>query len=212
MLFSLILNVVYLAIFNFIDPEIVLPIYNEKVKYIWYTILYQIPFMSWIGYFSVAYYCGKNMDVFLSFLEKNIKFIWLACVCTAILVMTLAYTGILTPIQSKRVDIIFYTISLTFLFFYIASRMQNIPSFLIEVSKYSFGIYLLHPFFQLLVERAYPNQFSNYNLIIYIFIAFLIGVLAPMICTHLLNKMKFGPYIVGKVGRGKNKKIFKKSA
>ena len=61
--------------------------------------------------------------------------------------MTLAYTGILTPIQSKRVDIIFYTISLTFLFFYIASRMQNIPSFLIEVSKYSFGIYLLHPFF-----------------------------------------------------------------
>ncbi|EEL84396.1 hypothetical protein bcere0029_58940 [Bacillus cereus AH1272] len=168
--------------------------------------------MSWIGYFSVAYYCGKNMDVFLSFLEKNIKFIWLACVCTAILVMTLAYTGILTPIQSKRVDIIFYTISLTFLFFYIASRMQNIPSFLIEVSKYSFGIYLLHPFFQLLVERAYPNQFSNYNLIIYIFIAFLSGVLAPMICTYLLNKVKFGPYIVGKVGRGNSKDNFKKVA
>ena len=132
--------------FNFIDPEIVLPIYNEKVKYIWYTILYQIPFMSWIGYFSVAYYCGKNMDVFLSFWKKYK--IHMASMC---LYCYISYDiGIyrdFNPYTIKRVDIIFYTISLTFLFFYIASRMQNIPSFLIEVSKYSFGIYLLHPFF-----------------------------------------------------------------
>lgn len=67
----------------------------------------------------------------------------------------------------------------------------------------------MHPFSQDILKTIAPKNYTFMNLIINISLFFVIGICVPMIITYLLNKTKYGVYLVGKLGiRSKaNKKI-----
>ncbi|RBP03135.1 acyltransferase family protein [Rossellomorea aquimaris] len=190
--FSILVNFSYLTYFNFIEPSPKFP--------------FHLLFFAWIGYFTLAFYCGGNLDRFKIELNKYKGLVLSSPAFTSLIVLILCYSGSLTYIQSKRIDIIFYTITLAFFFFYIGMKLKEIPNFLVKISQYSFGIYLLHPFFQLIIEKLFTNNYSITNLVSYILVATFIGIFGPIVCTILLNKYEFGSYIIGKIGIGINNK------
>lgn len=208
---SILINVIYLSFFNFVEPTLFFSDITSEIEDLWYVILYRLPFFAWLSYFTVAYYCGRNIKKFLTFIKTYSKFVILAPLITGGIVMLLCVTGILQFMQSKRVDIIFYTLSCTFFLFYFAQKFKKIPLIFIKISKYSFGIYLLHPFFQVLIKEKFLHSFSfSYlNLIFYIVFVFIIGLTGPMLITYLLNKIPIGPYLVGKIGKDKRDQIIK---
>src|SRR5699024_6132607 len=65
-LFSLIINVIYLAVFNFTEP----PSDSEAMLYFWRK-GHWIPFVGWIFYFSLAFYCGLYYKQFLNILKNH---------------------------------------------------------------------------------------------------------------------------------------------
>ncbi|WP_431802297.1 acyltransferase family protein [Halobacillus andaensis] len=185
---SIMINVCYLAYYNFVEPVTKFP--------------FHMLFLAWIGYFAIAFYCGSNFNKFKLQLIKYKKVIFAAPAVTGLIVLIFCYSGFLTFIQSKRVDIVFYTIALALFLFYIGMKLEKVPGFLIKISQYSFGIYLLHPFFQLILKNLFPDHYSLSNLVIYIITATTIGLIGPILSIITLNKFKFGPYIIGKIGIG----------
>lgn len=195
---SLVINVLYLGFFNFQSP----PQYFEGF---YWNFITKIPFLAWISYFVIAFYCGRNLDEFKLILKKYKKFIVTAPFIMGGIVLLMCYSKILTPIHSKRVDILFYTISVAFFLFYIAMKLKRVPNIFMLVSSYSFGIYLLHPFFQEILKKIAPQNYSFINLMLNIILYFTLGVCIPIILTYLLNKTKVGPLLVGKTGIRTNK-------
>lgn len=197
---SFFINVLYLGFFNFIEPASIFGGTNETLEFIWdrFSVL---PFVAWVFYFVVAFYCGRNVNSFRKSLQKHKIIVLAATIVTAVIVLSFCYTGILTTITSKRFDILLYTVSITFFLFYIASKIKKTPKFLMIISQYSFGIYLLHPFFHTMVaQKLSLHEFSISNLAFNIILYLVIGVMLPIVSTFLLNKTVFGPYIIGKVG------------
>ncbi|GAB1793281.1 acyltransferase family protein [Priestia megaterium] len=196
---SILINVLYLGFFNFLTP---MDVFGESNKFIdlFWNQLSVLPFLGWVAYFTIAYYCGQNFEAFKTSLKRYNKLVLISPFITGLGVLIMCYAGWLTPIQSKRVDMIFYTISVAFFLFYIAMKLKRIPKILVKVSQYSFGIYLLHPFFQIISSKVTFNEYSASSLVINIIFYLAIGILAPVICTILLNKTKIGTFIIGKVG------------
>ncbi|WP_394218346.1 acyltransferase family protein [Halobacillus trueperi] len=185
---SIIINLIYLFYYNFIIPAPKFP--------------FHLMFVAWISYFTIAFYCGINYEKFKSIITSKNKIIFLAPLFTGGIVLLMCVTGWLTYIQSKRVDIIFYTIAIAFLLFYIGNKMPKIPTFIVKISQYSYGIYLLHPFFHLILNEFFNSSFSMVNIFVYISIAILMGVIGPALIVKLLNKYRYGAILVGKVGIG----------
>ncbi|MGF9700065.1 acyltransferase family protein [Paenibacillus sp. MABNR03] len=187
----LMVNLIYLGFFNFVPPLHFIP----SAEYIW-TRLYWVPFPGWLFYFSVAYYCGRNHVVFKEFLNRNIKWLIFSPIVTFLVILFLRFGELLPEANSKRVDILFYTISVIFVMFYFTSKIKQIPWIIDLVSRYSFGIYLLH----LMFVQNFSKMFDGLNPLINIPLTFVISISASILLTYLLHKLKIGGYFVGKIG------------
>jgi probable poly-beta-1,6-N-acetyl-D-glucosamine export protein len=189
---AFIINAYYLGYFNFVPPH------GENGYYIWYD-LSRLPFLGWVFYFTLAYYCGINIKKFRSFLKKT-KFIYLPLmIIGAYLVAANYHSGFIKMVWSNRVDVLVYTILIVFSLFYLASKFKKIPSIVLLLSKYSFGIYLLHPLFHKLLYR-YSFELPYINMGLFLLMAFSLGAFGSILITFILNKLKVGQTTVGKVG------------
>lgn len=197
-LVSFIINAAYLGFFNFVKP-----FDFPYATYIWERLSW-LPFLGWIFYFSLAFYAGKYRDTFKKLLYRHSKKLIILPVFALLIVVIMRYLNLPDISSSKRLDMIFYTTSMIFLIVYLSSFFKTPPRILVFISQYSFGIYLLHPFFQLMLPYN-----SALNVWLYIVIAFIIGVAMPVITTYILNKFTFGKYIVGKIGPGFNHEMKK---
>lgn len=185
---SLLINAIYLIIFNFlVSPAPP-----------WYS-LYKLPFLGWLAYFTLAFYCGRNFERFQSSLKRYNKLIVILPFIMGLLLLLINFLGILITITSQRVDVIFYTISVAFFLFYVATHLAKVPNFILMISQYSFGIYLLHPFIQGMVSNVTFSGFSILNLVINIIVYLITGVVLSAVITKLLNYARVGPFLVGKV-------------
>ncbi len=197
MITAFLINFGYLAFFNFLDPY-------EYFYYLPYaelewSVLNKMPFPAWLAYFVTAYYCGRNYEVFLSLLHRFRYQLFVICLCTLSFLLAIQLWGFITEIHSKRIDVILYTLSVAFFLFYIASKMQGMPSFIIFISRYSFGIYLLHPLFNILLKSFLTNYVGKFSIFFVVFISFFFSTISSICVTYLLNKWKFGAYLVGQV-------------
>ncbi|MFJ7661021.1 acyltransferase family protein [Lysinibacillus sp. NPDC097162] len=192
-----IINFAYLALFNFFDPFKYL-YFLPYIEVEW-TVLNKMPFPAWIAYFVVAYYCGKNYEQFISLLHR-FRYV-LPSICLLMLGILLAsqWSGLITEVHSKRIDVIFYTLSVAFLLFFIASKIRNMPKLIIFISRYSFGIYLLHPLFNIMLKSFFTKYIDVLSASTVIVSTFFISTVCSICVTYLLNKWKFGPYLVGQV-------------
>lgn len=189
---SLFINVAYLSFFHFIEP-LNIPFNN----YIWER-FYWIPFFGWIFYFTLGFYCGHYYELFIKLLVKYKVIILSAPLFTSALLLFFYHSNILMVHSSKRVDILLHATFVIFFIYYIAYQMKKIPTIFLTISKYSFGIYLLHFFFILAFDYFY--RFFSINLgILYIFILFFFSTCSSMGTMFYVNKWKFGNCLVGQL-------------
>ncbi|MBU8906025.1 acyltransferase family protein [Desertibacillus haloalkaliphilus] len=189
---SLIINIAYLAFFNFTSAPS-LPF----ADYIWER-YYWVPFPGWIFYFTLAYYIGTNYQWFKAMLLRYKTWVIVAPLLSGALTLYLYHSGLLTTHSSKRIDIILHTFSIIVFVLYIALKLKSIPRFFIVVSDYSFGIYLLHTLFMSALILVIDTTAIDLGLLTFI-ILFAGSTMASMVSVHYLNKLKIGKYIVGKV-------------
>jgi membrane-bound acyltransferase YfiQ involved in biofilm formation len=190
-------NILYLAIFNLIDLES-LPFGNYYII----SFLNKVPAIAWLGYFSLAFYCGRNYEAFIEKLGKHIKWVIALVILSAATMLILNDAGIIDRIYSKRFDVLFYTIGIIFMMVYYSKKLTRVPVVLVKVSQYSFGIFLLTRFFLYGVSQLAPVQYSLTNLLFFIIIAFAVAIFGSIGITKLLNKNRFGPLIAGRIGIG----------
>lgn len=189
---AFVINAAYLGFFNFVPP-----FHFKDAFYYWYDFS-KIPFLAWIFYFTVAYYCGRNLASFRQFVRKYRLLIFAGCIASLIVVHLMQRTGTLPNIASTRVDLLAYTVLVMFSLFYLASFFKKVPRFVMIISNFSFGIYLLHPLFQKVIHLLYP-KLPRINMGIFVLGLFVIGILGPMLVTFILNKLPLGKFVVGKI-------------
>ncbi|MET3504333.1 acyltransferase family protein [Halalkalibacter oceani] len=188
---SLILNVIYLSVFNFTDP-VALPF----ADYIWER-YYWIPFPGWIFYFTLAYYIGSHYETFSAMIKKYKVWVLIAPFVSGA-VLLLSYHNGFTIDSSKRVDILFHTCSVIVFVLYFAMKMKTVPQLFIKISQYSYGIYLLHTMYMALLIILFDYTPLNFG-IFTILVLFLVSTTFSMLTIFVLNKWKYGHYIVGRI-------------
>lgn len=189
------INLFYLGIFNFTQT----PIHHPIGEYLWKDFSW-IPFPGWIFYFFLGYYCGRFYDAFKGGLWKHGMNITLAPPILGILVSYLQLKGMLTVNSSKRVDMLFFSVSMIFFLYRWALRHPNKIKGFRWLSRYSFGIYLLHMFYLALLTAWIPHtpliHWSGGMLLIFLWGC---STILSIISTHLLGKQPWGVYVIGKL-------------
>jgi len=187
LLISLLVNITYLGIFNFIPAPS-----NSLIQYFWNR-GHWILAPGWIFYFTLGYYSGRYYDQLLSFLSKHKNKTLMTPFVLLFFVLLLRYLELPDVNSSKRIDVLFYTISIIFLIMFLTSKVKFPPRIVMFISNYSFSIFLLH---KLIVDTM--GRIGN-NVYIHVLVIFILGITSSVVTSYLLNKFPFGKYIVGKV-------------
>lgn len=187
---SLLINIVYLGYFNFT----VAPIDSKFINFVWNQ-GHWVPFLGWFFYFTFAYYSGKNYEIFLDKVHKHRNYILIALFASTIIVLINNYLN-LFQYGSKRIDMIPFTVGIVTLILYIGSKVKKINIFINMISKYSFGIYLLHMFYLMIFLKTFEilKIHPAYWTIVLWFIG---AILASIFTINIGNRIPLGKYVVG---------------
>lgn len=201
---SLIINIIYLGFFNFVDPA------NIPYGYHIWRGLSWASFPSWIFYFSLGYYFGRYYEYITEKLQYHKTKIFILPPLTGAIVCYLYFSGILTVNDSKRIDMILFSTSMFFLIYYVALKLKKAPIFFNFISSFSFGIYLLHMIFiYVIFEIMKHEHYKALHPILTLALLFLGSVVSSIATTFLISRFKLGKYIVGDLRIPKNSFIRK---
>lgn len=187
---AFLINLLYLGFFNFTEPPA-----NAFGSYFWNP-GYWMPFLGWLFYFVLGFYCGRNYSFVLEKLHKYKKLVIIFPILS-LLLMLLANKYFLIDQSSKRIDMLVFAVSMIFLIMYRTSIRGKVPPIVMMISNYSFSIFLLNQVFFILLSHVKPPVFLN--ILSYSLVAFLLSLFASILTSYLLNRFKFGKYIVGKI-------------
>ncbi|HFJ9375300.1 TPA: acyltransferase family protein, partial [Bacillus nitratireducens] len=84
---SVVINLLYLGFFNFQSK----PVFIEQ--FYWEFIM-KMPFLAWIAYFVIAFYCGRNLEKLKTLLSKYNKLALLTPFVTGVVVLVMCYSGL----------------------------------------------------------------------------------------------------------------------
>jgi membrane-bound acyltransferase YfiQ involved in biofilm formation len=194
LIISFAINVAYLGFFNLTQPAD-----TAVANYIWDK-MYWIFCPGWIFYFSAAYYLGRNEAWFREKLKKFRLVVYVLPVLTGALVLFVNEQGWITAHSSKRIDMLLFASSMILFLFTIAASMRKVPRVLEWCSRYSFGIYLLHPLLLAIFVKL-PSSFGLQNLGLFsVLLQFALCVVGSAIVMNIANRIPGGAYIFGRVG------------
>lgn len=193
---TLIVSMAYWAFFNFV-PRFDLPFKD----YIYHR-LYMLPFIGWIFYFSLAYYCGRNYREVISLLNKYRYWVWTFAALIAAWMVGNLLTGTITAVSSKRLDMVLFVTSMVFLVLQLSSNLKRIPKIWVRTSQISFGLFLVHPIVFGVMEITMSKFLGISGSAIGVVVLFVVGMLISAWAVLLLNRFWWGPYIVGRIGIG----------
>lgn len=189
-LISFLINAFYLGFFVITKS----PTPDGLIRYFWGK-GHWVLFPAWLLYFSLGYYAGRQYNRLLKLLNKYKTVVYATPLITYALLIFMTNLGF--SITSKRIDIIFHTVAIIFLVLLVASKLNKPPKFVLFISEYSFGIYLLH---KLVVDTIGP--ITN-NIIIHVFSLFIFGVVFSVTIMFIFNHIPYGKYITGQINRTK---------
>ncbi|SFI01871.1 Membrane-bound acyltransferase YfiQ, involved in biofilm formation [Tindallia magadiensis] len=190
---SLAVNLLYLSYFNMTPyPDIA---YGE---YVWRALSW-VPFPSWLFYFTLGYYGGRNFEVLKEKTMNMGKKSILAPILAGMLVFYFYSQAIITEDSSRRIDIVFLSTSMIFILFRQAFQMKRIPIIFHLLNKFSFGIYLLHMFFLYWITYGIETyRLMLIHPIVTLVLLFAISTVGSILATDMISRFSFGFYIVGK--------------
>ncbi|WP_209124742.1 acyltransferase family protein [Alkalihalobacillus sp. BA299] len=186
------INAIYLAFFNFTPPMNI-----PAGDYIWNR-YYWVPFLGWVFYFALGYYCGFYFEAFIEQLRKYKRLVLISPLISSVLLLAFYHSEMISVHSSKRIDLLIHTTIMCFFLFYVAHKMPKIPNLLHTVNQYSFSIYLLHMFFLSFIDFIYP-KFPIFTGSVYVLFLFTFSTLGSIFMSYYINKWKYGKYIIGRV-------------
>ncbi|AEI40026.1 acyltransferase family protein [Paenibacillus mucilaginosus] len=192
---SFLVNFVYLAFFNFVPP---FGFSESTGNYIWYYLSW-MPFFGWAFYFALGYYCGKHYDKFIETLNRRKWLILAAPLFFGAVLLGTKMLGIPKVNTSKTIWYLFFMPSVTFVIFYLSSKLKSVPNFVVSISDHSFGIYLTHAVIMRVFVLLYKPHFADAPAIVTFVLIYVTCVGLAMAVTNVLNKVPFGKYLVGPV-------------
>ncbi|WP_018924048.1 acyltransferase family protein [Salsuginibacillus kocurii] len=185
---SLLITILYLSFFHVTSPP-----GTWLGEYIWER-GHWLPFFGWVFYFVVGYYVGKDYERVKAWIIRRRKAWFILTPATLLLILLSVRFDILTVVSSKRIDNIFFTVSIIFLMIWLASRFNHVPRAIMFISKYSFNIYLLHNLL-LLFFPAMPWL----NPFVYMGLAYLYALVGAIFIAKALEPFQWSNYLIGKV-------------
>ncbi|MFD1639746.1 acyltransferase family protein [Evansella tamaricis] len=184
---SLFINILYLAYFNLSAPLTI-----PQGEYIWLR-GYWLPFVGWIFYFVLGFYCGRNFVWFKEKLHQYKRLVYAMPIFSLFLIIFLVRSDLITVVSSKRVDMLIYTVSIIFAIILLSSQYERIPPFILWISKYSFNIYLLHKIF-----LYYLPAMSFLHPLVYFIFAYVYSISASIATAKILSYFPVSHYFIGK--------------
>lgn len=185
---TFVINFAYLAFFNFVEaPD------HAFAAYLWNP-GYWMPFVGWIFYLALGFYCGRNYQAVLNMLRKYSKVV-LVMPVISLLIMLFMNKYLLIAQSSKRIDMLLFASSMIFLIMYLSSTVKQPPKIVMVISNYSFSIFLINQFFFLLLLNLKPPAFLN--VLSYSIMAFIVSIVLSIGTSYLLNKVSIGKYLIG---------------
>ncbi|WHY83963.1 acyltransferase family protein [Neobacillus novalis] len=180
---------------------VIMIVYLKKglMFFVGYEDLFKLPFLAWFGYFTIAFIIGKHYGVIA---EKLVKYRWLT-LCLPVIsvgIIYLSYKTGNTIIHSRRLDLYPLVLSVTAV---VLAWGQVIPNtkFIDLISRYSFGIYLLHWQLQRLLDSYVVNFFTHFRT--QALALFILSLLGSILIIRVLTFVPFGSFIVGNVRKKK---------
>jgi probable poly-beta-1,6-N-acetyl-D-glucosamine export protein len=185
----------YLAVFNFVPvPEAAW----GAVAWDRYIML----FPGWIFYFAFAYYCGRNYEAFIARLRRYQALVFSGTAASILLLFVSHEAGWIADVSSKRVDMIPFTIFLVLTIVLMSSYLKRIPSFFIAISRYSFGIYLVHTLVYAVLMLGISRTDILMNSPLGTGVLMIVGLALTMLVVRIGIMLPYGEYIFGRVGIG----------
>src|SRR5690625_7553424 len=86
--------------------------------------------------------------------------------------------------------------SMIFLVMYVSSKIKQPPKIVMLISNYSFSIFLINPFFFLLLLHLNPQAFLN--VLNYSVLAFIVSIFVSIGTYYVFNKVSIGKYLLSK--------------
>src|SRR5690625_5937377 len=105
-----------------------------------------MPFLGWIFYLALGFYCGRNYQTVLSMLRKY-RIVVLAMPVITFMIMLFMNKYFLIDQSSKRVDMLLFASYMIFLLMYVLSLIKQSPKIVIIISNYSFCYFFIILFF-----------------------------------------------------------------
>ncbi|MGD7043287.1 acyltransferase family protein [Jeotgalibacillus proteolyticus] len=160
-----------------------------------YGTVLHLPFLAWFGYFTTGFVIGKHYSAVSAFLHKNWWVIALTTFLTASFIIFNYFNGY-TLVNSRRLDLLPFTISFALLLLTIGKRVKYY--FIINrISAFSFGIYLVHWQVQRFIAADLVQLFDNR--ILQLLSIFFGTLIISIIIVKMLSVLPYGEWGIGKV-------------
>ncbi len=200
-----VIQLAYLAVFNFVPaPE------TAWGALAWDR--YIMLFPGWLFYFAFAYYCGRNYESFIARLRRYQALVFSGTAASILLLFVSHEAGWIAQVSSKRIDMIPFTICLVLTIVLMSSYMKRIPRLFITISRYSFGIYLVHPLVYAVLMLGISRSDLLMNSPLGTAVLLVIGLALTMLVVRIGIMLPYGEYIFGRVGIGPKQATERKPA
>ncbi|TDQ42756.1 acyltransferase family protein [Aureibacillus halotolerans] len=191
--YAFVINVAYLAVFNFIPaPNI------PHGEYIWER-YYWVPFPGWLFYFVAGFYVGQSYDKVRSWIKMHYLKLLAAPLVTSVLVLVLVYTDVLTVASSKRVDMLLHSSAMVLGLLALAIVLPKAALKTEMISRYSFGIYLWHMYFLYALNGSLEAIEHQLPMSLYIVVLCVGAILLSMGSMKIINLLPGGATLTGQV-------------
>lgn len=156
-------------------------------------------FPAWAFYYVLGFYAGRYREAFHAFLQTRFRWVAGLSLVAALALLSLVLSGVMPDLSSQRFDVLVYSAGLICLLFGLAGKVRRVPGIVNMISRFSFGIYLLHWFFVELGWRLAGGRIASAGLM-GILALWAWSVVGAVALTALLGALPIGPFLVGKLG------------
>jgi len=150
-------------------------------------------FVGWLPYFVFAYLIGSHYERFAYFLVKYKFFTVLSAILATTILYINYYLGA-QQITSRRIDMILFVLAIAICILAFAQILPKL-SFIHIISRYSFGIFLIH---WLIQEYLAPYSALLPTTSLQVTSLFFASLLVCMLLIKIISFVPFSAYLIGK--------------
>lgn len=184
-LFLMMIGVYYLILFS-----------TGQTRGLYIDLNMKMLFPIWLVYFGFAYFIGKYYEAFSKLLNKRYSFIVIISLfMLSILLIKYNFDNGNRSVNSRRIDLVPYVVMLSTLLIYIGKKIPHL--FIIRyLSKYAFGIYLLHWLLQKILAPHFATLNSTFLQISGLFVVSVIGCI---VVINLILLIPYNKFMIGNI-------------